>query len=118
MRRIITLSLGVLAVFVHADAALSETARQNGAEAAWKACQPCRQKYDIYRVAAATKLAQGDVAAAKSAMDEFSYMFEGMNIRLTPTGNGVTVGCGGLEATSSLSARISRVHNSTSYLLA
>jgi hypothetical protein len=61
-------------------------------EAAWKECQPCRQKYDTYRLAAATNLAQGNVAgAAKAAMDEFSYMFEGMNIRLTPTDNGVTV---------------------------
>jgi hypothetical protein len=92
MRRTITLSIGVIAAIVHTDAVLSDTARQNGVEAAWKACQPCRQKYDTYRLAAETNLAQGNVAAAaKAAMDEFSYMFEGMNIRLASTGNGVTV---------------------------
>jgi hypothetical protein len=92
MRRFIILSFCALAAIAHADAALSATARQNGVEAAWKACQLCRQKYDAYRAVGATKLAQGYVAAAaKAAMDVFSNMFDGMNIRLTPTGSGVTV---------------------------
>jgi hypothetical protein len=92
MSRIITLSVGLLLAIGHTDVVLSETAQRNGVKAAWKACQQCRQSYDTYRVAAATKLAQGDVvAAANTAMDEFySNMYDGMNIRFTWIGNFVT----------------------------
>jgi hypothetical protein len=92
MRRIISMSVGVLMAICPTDIVLSETAQQNGVEAAWKACQQCRQNYDSYRVAAATKLAQGDVvAAANAAMNVFfSNMFDGRNIRFTWIGNFVT----------------------------
>src|SRR5260221_9398213 len=92
MSRMISLSVGLLMAISQTDAVLSETAQQNGVEATWKACQQCRQNYDTYRVAAATKLAQGDVvAAANTAMNEFfSNMFDGMNIRFTWIGNFVT----------------------------
>jgi hypothetical protein len=91
MGRVITLFLAVLITVGRIGVVHSETADENGVEAAWKACQLCRQKYDSYRFAAATKLAQGDVdAAAKAAMHEFSNMFDGMNMRFTSTGNGIT----------------------------
>ncbi len=92
MSRIINLSVGLLMAIGQTDAVLSETARQNGVEAAWKACQQCRQNYDTLRAAAATKLAHGDVvAAANTAMNGFfSNMFDGMNIRFTWIGNFVT----------------------------
>jgi hypothetical protein len=90
MGRIISMSVGVLLAIGPADVVFSETPQQNGVEAAWKACQECRQKFDTYRLAAATKLAKGDVvAAAKAAMGEFFNMFDGANIRFTWTGNGV-----------------------------
>jgi hypothetical protein len=91
MGRTITVSLAVLLTIGRIGLVHSETAKENGVEAAWKACQECRQNYDTYRVTAATKLAQGDVAAAtKAATHEFSHMFDGMNIRFTSTGNFVT----------------------------